>query len=43
MTGQKLKFKELNEDVTGRVKFRDGSSVNIEGNGSLTFICKNGK
>lgn len=43
MTGQRSKFKELNEGVTGRVKFGDGSTVNIEGKGSVAFICKNGE
>lgn len=42
MTGQRGKFKELDESVTGKVKFGDGSTVNIEGKGSVAFQCKNG-
>lgn len=41
MTGQRSKFKELNEVVTGDVRFGDGSTVNIQGNGTVTFKCKN--
>lgn len=43
MTGQRGKFKELDERVTGKVKFGDGSTVNIEGKGSVAFQCKNGE
>lgn len=43
MTGEKAKFKVLNEGITGRVKFGDGSTVNIEGKGSIIFKCKNGE
>lgn len=42
MTGFKSKFTELNEEIAGIVKFGDGSKVNIEGKGSITFKCKNG-
>lgn len=43
MTGYKLKFRELDEGVTGRVRFGDGSTVEIKGKGSVTFVCKNGE
>ncbi|KAL8158094.1 hypothetical protein AgCh_002703 [Apium graveolens] len=43
MTGQRGKFRELNEQVTGKVKFGDGSTVNIKGKGLVTFQCKNGE
>ena len=43
MTGQRGKFKELDERVTGKVKFGDGSTVTIEGKGSVAFQCKNGE
>lgn len=41
MTEVKSKFNELDETVTGRVKFGDGSAVKIEGKGSIIFKCKN--
>lgn len=43
MTGQRWKFKELDEQVTGKVKFGDGSTVNIKGKGIVSFKCKNGE
>ncbi|XP_074351762.1 uncharacterized protein LOC141690904 [Apium graveolens] len=43
MTGDKLKFKELNEQITGQVHFGDGSTVKIEGKGSVILKCKNGE
>ena len=43
MTGQKSKFKSLDEGVTGQVKFGDGSTVKIQGKGSIGFKCKNGE
>lgn len=43
MTGQKSKFTELDEGITGQVKFGDGSTVKIEGKGSIIFKCKNGE
>ena len=43
MTGQRGKFKELDERVTGKVRFGDGSTVTIEGKGSVAFQCKNGE
>lgn len=43
MTGFKTKFKELNEQVRGLVSFGDGSTVGIEGKGSVVFECKNGE
>ncbi|XP_074347025.1 uncharacterized protein LOC141685846 [Apium graveolens] len=43
MTGEREKFKELNTNVTGRVKFGDGSTVEIRGKGTILFKCKNGE
>ncbi|XP_074378660.1 uncharacterized protein LOC141720209 [Apium graveolens] len=43
MTGQRSKFKELNENVTGQVRFGDGSTVDIKGKGSVILSCKNGE
>ncbi|XP_023770110.1 uncharacterized protein LOC111918713 [Lactuca sativa] len=42
MTGDKYKFRELNEKVQGYVKFGNESRVRIEGKGSIMFQCKNG-
>ncbi|XP_074362998.1 uncharacterized protein LOC141703361 [Apium graveolens] len=42
MTGQKSKFKELNEEIKGQVKFGDGSLVQIKGKGSIAIQCKTG-
>lgn len=43
MTGIRSKFKDLDESVTGQVRFGDGSTVNIQGKGSMVFKCKNGE
>lgn len=43
MTGQKSKFKILDEAVTGQVKFGDGSMVEIKGKGTVTLMCKTGE
>lgn len=43
MTGERAKFKELDEKITGQVKFGDGSTVKIEGKGSIVFKCRNGE
>lgn len=43
MTGVRSKFKELDESITGLVKFGDGSTVNIKGKGTVVFNCKNGE
>lgn len=40
MCGKRSKFKELDMWVIGQVKFGDGSTVNIEGNGTVAFVCK---
>ncbi|XP_074326821.1 uncharacterized protein LOC141664765 [Apium graveolens] len=42
MTGQKFKFSKLDEKVTGKARFGDGSTVDIKGKGTVTFKCKNG-
>ncbi|KAL8095336.1 hypothetical protein AgCh_036706 [Apium graveolens] len=36
MTGERNKFKELDESVTGKVKFGDGSTVEIKGKGVVS-------
>lgn len=43
MTGLRSKFHELDENVTGQVKFGDGSIVHIKGKGSVVFECENGE
>ncbi|XP_074351841.1 uncharacterized protein LOC141690993 [Apium graveolens] len=43
MTSQRAKFRELEEGVTGLVKFGDESTVEIKGKGSVVFKCKNGE
>ncbi|CAH9074982.1 unnamed protein product [Cuscuta epithymum] len=43
MTGQRSKFKDLDESVQGHVKFGDGSTVQILGKGSILLKCKNGE
>lgn len=42
MTGCKALFAELDEKVTGQVRFGDESRVPIKGKGALLFDCKNG-
>lgn len=42
MTGYRSKFRDLGEEVTGRVRFGDGSTVDIKGKGTMYFKCKNG-
>lgn len=43
MTGQKGKFKDIDESVNGLVRFGDGSTINIKGKGTVAFKCKNGE
>ncbi|CAM8994711.1 unnamed protein product [Rhodiola kirilowii] len=43
MTGVKTNFNELDEKVSGQVKFGDGSVVQIKGKGSVLLKCKNGE
>lgn len=43
MTGNKEFFSELNERVTGKVRFGDDSCVTIEGKGSILFTTKTGE
>ena len=43
MTGSKAAFSELDDDVTGTVKFGDGSRVAIRGRGTIIFKCQNGE
>ena len=42
MTGSKEAFFKLDNDVTGTVKFGDGSRVAIQGRGTI-FRCQNGE
>ncbi|KAJ0509365.1 putative RNA-directed DNA polymerase [Helianthus annuus] len=41
MTGVRSHFKELDETVTGQVRFGDGSHVEIKGKGSILLECMN--
>ena len=41
MTGSKEAFSELDGNVTGTVKFGDGSRVAIRGRGTIIFRCHN--
>ena len=42
MTGSKTALSELDSNVTGTVKFGDGSRVAIRGRGTIIFRCQNG-
>ena len=41
MTGTKTHFKDIDEKITGRVRFGDGSYVEIKGKGSILLGCIN--
>ena len=43
MSGSHAVFSELDNNVTGMVRFGDGSVVKIEGCGMVLFSCKNGE
>ena len=43
MTGSKDSFFELDGDVTGMMKFDDGSRVAIQGRDTIIFRCQNGE
>lgn len=43
MTGFKAKFTKLDESITGQVRFGDGSTIKIEGKGTVMMKCKNGE
>lgn len=43
MTGELSKFKEIDENVKGKVRFGDGSIVVIEGKGTIYLKCKTGE
>lgn len=43
MIEQKSKFRDLYEEITGQVRFGDGSTVEIKGKGSILWKCKDGK
>lgn len=40
MMGQRIVFKELDENICGQVMFGDGSFVQIKGKGSMFFSAK---
>ena len=42
MTGDLEKFKILDESITGKLRFGDGSIVEIKGKGTILFQCKIG-
>lgn len=42
MTGNESAFAFLDKKIGGRVKFGDGSTIMIEGKGSIVLNCKNG-
>ncbi|XP_042432507.1 uncharacterized protein LOC122019065 [Zingiber officinale] len=41
MTGHREKFQELDETITGKVRFDNGSTIEIIGKGTIVFECKN--
>nr|GEY92710.1 zinc finger, CCHC-type [Tanacetum cinerariifolium] len=41
MTGTKSHFKDIDESVSGRIHFGDGSYVQIKGRGSILLGCRN--
>jgi hypothetical protein len=43
MTGAQSAFAELDDGVRGSVRFGDGSTVGIEGRGTVLFKCKTGE
>lgn len=42
MTGDRSMFHELDEKILSKVKFGDGSMLEIRGKGSMLLQCKNG-
>jgi formylmethanofuran dehydrogenase subunit D len=40
MTSDRAAFAELNTSVTSSIKFGDGSTVDISGQGTVLFVCK---
>ena len=43
MSGNRMFFFELDETITGNVRFGDDSRIDIKGKGSIRFIIKNGE
>jgi hypothetical protein len=43
MTGDRDAFAELDTSITSSVKFGDGSTVDICGQGTVMFVCKSGE
>ncbi|GJT87180.1 zinc finger, CCHC-type containing protein, partial [Tanacetum coccineum] len=41
MTGIRTHFKEIDRKISGRIRFGDGSYVEIKGRGSILLECKN--
>lgn len=42
MTGDRLKFRDIDQAISGKVKFGDGSSVEIMGKGTILFQGRTG-
>jgi hypothetical protein len=43
MTGERVAFSELDTGIRDKVRFGDGSRVDIEGRGTVLFRCKSGE
>ena len=43
MTSDVKKFKELDHSIAGKVRFDDGSTVAIQGKGTVLFQCESGE
>ncbi|XP_022570911.2 uncharacterized protein LOC106407057 [Brassica napus] len=43
MTGNRSYFNEIDETITGKVRFGDDSRIDIKGKGSILFISQDGK
>jgi hypothetical protein len=42
MSGDRAAFTELDQRITGSVKFGDGSTMEIRGRGTVTFTIRSG-
>ena len=43
MTGNRSYFKEIDETITGKVRFGDDSRIDIKGKGSVLFVSQDGR
>ena len=43
MTGNKNYFKNIDETITGKLRFGDDSRIDIKGKGSILFISQTGE